>query len=900
MRAWCNTRRGALAAAAGMAFGAAARAAQDDAAFRTDVLPVLAARCASCHGADAPEAGLDLTALADGAEPRARPEVWAAVRDRLAWGEMPPAGAPQPAPGEVERVLRWIDRELEGAPAPPARATPLRRLNNREHANTVRDLLGVDFDAVEFFPRDPVGHGFDTDADAATLPNALLEKHLDAAAEVAARAIAVDDTAEPWTRRFAADELSAPNARGDAAALYSNGAAVARATLPRAGRYRVRSSAWAQQAGDEVARLRLDAAGRALATFDVGAAERTPETYAVEAELAAAFVNDHHRPDHPDPAQRDRNLYVRWIEVAGPLDPPAPTAFQAKLFARFGPELGAERLERTLAHLAGLLWRRPPEPADVERLVRAVRHASAMPGAADAPEPPAASGANVASDPHGASEPSGELDPHGAPEPPDASGSPAFGAHDAAGTPAKEARHAVRVQLGLELILASPRFLYRLEPDPPGAAPGAAAPVDGWALATRLAYFLWSSAPDAELRARAADGTLVDGAVLAAQVERMLADPRARALADGFAAQWLELGALDALQLDRARFPEADRELLASMRAETLALFRESLRERRDVRELLTADHTFVDARLAAHYGLDPAAGAPADELGAGLRRVSLANTPRRGLLGHASVLAATSNPTRTSPVKRGKWVLQALLGQPPPPPPPGADRFDESPAAAASASLRERLARHRADPACAACHARMDAIGFGLEHFGPTGRWREEVDGFPIDASAVLPGAATAVLPGDATAVLPDDATAVLPDDATAVLPGDATAVLPGDATAVLPDDATAVLPGDATAVLPGDAPAARPEPAAAEPSNNGVRFDGARELAALLARDDAFVRTLVAKLATYALGRGLGRGDRELVRTVFAGLDPERPTLAAMIRGIALSPAFRERRVE
>ena len=740
-----------------------------DGGFSATVVPVLEQRCAGCHGRDSLEGGLDLAAIRTESDARAVPGVWEAVRDRVIWDEMPPPGAAQPAADERAALLAWIDAllgPLEDAsssadaavePEPPL----LRRLNNREYENTIRDLFGVEFDAEAFFPRDAGGRGFDTNAESSTLSDALLEKLLDAAEDVAARAIVVDDTREPWARRFQGDELEARASTGSDAALYSNGAAVARVTVPRDGRYALRATAWAQQAGDELARMALRVDGKRLDTFEVAAGRDAPESFALEADLKggarklqAAFVNDFYRPESDDEARRDRNLYVRWIEIEGPLDPPTPSAFQGELFARFGPELGKDRVERVLAHLAELCWRRAPDDAEVGRLVRATEPFESAAGAASFEE---------------------------------------------------------RVRLGLTMILSSPRFLFRVEPEPVEGAD--AAPVDGRSLAVRLSYFLWSSTPDAELLARADDGTLVRDDVRAAQVDRMLADPRARALADGFAAQWLEIEPLMTIEFDATRFPEATEELRASMRAETLALFRACLAEDLDVRELLRADFTFVDERLAAHYGLDFARGEPADEYGAGLRRVSLADTPRRGVLSHASVLAATSNPTRTSPVKRGKWVLQALLGQPPPPPPPGADQFDESPTAVASAPLRERLAQHRDDAKCAVCHEKMDALGFGLERFGPTGAWRDEADGFPIDASAELPG---------------------------------------------------------------------------------GVRFDGARELADVLARDDAFPETLLSKLWTYALGRGVERGDRASLRAILDGLDPEHPTLAAMIRGIALSPAF------
>jgi hypothetical protein len=286
------------------------------------------------------------------------------------------------------------------------------------------------------------------------------------------------------------------------------------------------------------------------------------------------------------------------------------------------------------------------------------------------------------------------------------------------------------VGAGLQAILVSPHFLFRgeLQPDPDN--PNVTRPVDEFALASRMSYFLWSSMPDEELFELAERGHLRQN--LEAQVARMLRDPKVRALSENFAGQWLQLRNLGLVTPDAKEFPGFDEELRRSMRRETELLFETILREDRSVFEFLTADYTYVNERLARHYGIRGVAGPE-------FRRVSLVGTPRGGVLTHASVLTITSNPTRTSPVKRGKWVLENLLAAPPPPPPPEVPPLNESQAASASASLRQRLEQHRDNPMCASCHAQMDPIGFGLEHFDGTGAWRERDGAFPVDARGRL-----------------------------------------------------------------------------------------------------------------------------------------------------------------
>lgn len=289
------------------------------------------------------------------------------------------------------------------------------------------------------------------------------------------------------------------------------------------------------------------------------------------------------------------------------------------------------------------------------------------------------------------------------------------------------------VRLALEAILVSPRFLFRVEVDPAPDDPTSVRELDGFELATRLSYFLWSSLPDDELFALAREGTLGDHPVLEAQVRRMLADPRSGSVVESFAPQWLQIRRLDGATPDPGLFPRFDDRLRRAMLRETELLFETVMREDRSVLDLLGADYTFLDARLARHYGIREVEGEE-------FRRVSLEGSPRRGVMAHGSVLTATSNPTRTSPVKRGKWVLEVLLGAAPPPPPPDVPDLSEEPEAVLSGTVRQRTEQHRADPACATCHQSMDPLGFGLENFDAVGAWREKDGDFAIDASGELP----------------------------------------------------------------------------------------------------------------------------------------------------------------
>jgi hypothetical protein len=289
------------------------------------------------------------------------------------------------------------------------------------------------------------------------------------------------------------------------------------------------------------------------------------------------------------------------------------------------------------------------------------------------------------------------------------------------------------IQYGLRRILAAPSFLFRVEHEPANLAPGTPYRLDGVDVASRLSFFLWSSIPDEELLDAAVRGTLDSRPVLERQVQRMLRDPRSRALVDNFANQWLKLGKLAGIVPDVDEFPEFDENLREALQQETRLFIASQLQDDRSVMDLLAANYTYVNERLARHYRIP-------DVYGSRFRRVEFADGVRGGLLGQASILAVTSYPNRTSPVLRGRWLLESLLGAPPPAPPPDVPALKENGADGERRSVRDRLEAHRKNPSCAVCHVRMDPLGFSLENFDALGRWRTESDGAPIDSSAVLP----------------------------------------------------------------------------------------------------------------------------------------------------------------
>jgi mono/diheme cytochrome c family protein len=650
-----------------------------------DLVAFVTANCRECHGGDAVKGGLDLGQPAGDAA--AELWRWRRLRDRVAAGEMPPAAAEQPDPAAkaafVAGVAALLTASVPTLPVDPGRST-IRRLSRTQWANCVRDLFGVAV-ATSAFPADDLGYGFDTIGDALTFSTLHLENYLAAATAVAAEVFPDDDGKRPVVRRYEAEAMPVlageiVTQEADVASCFTTAQLALDLQLPRADSYRLRAIAFADPAGSEAAKLVVRAGGQVVASFAV--TERKAAAFVATLKLPAGsqrlvveFPNDFNDAKAKDPKRRDRNLHIDAIEIEGPLTPPVVPPPQAWLHAATPPG-GAPppRLQALAAVALPRIWRRP---CSTEEAAAIARSAADLVGAGQT--------------------------------------------------------FVAAQRFVLTAALVSPNFLFRAEPARSAAAVGAR--LSPTATAARLSFFLWASTPDDVLRERAAAGRLADTPGLLAEVDRMLADPRADALATDFAAQWLELKSLADRTPDPAKFAGFDDALRTSLRRESELLFATVLRESLPLSTLLLADFTHVDATLARFYGLPapPSADFVRTPLPDALRE-------RGGLLGHGSVLAVTSNPTRTSPVKRGKWVLENLLGQPPPPPPPGNDSLANEAAIDSSRSFREQLAQHRQRAACAACHNRMDALGFALEHYDAIGRHRQRDQGGDIDASGELP----------------------------------------------------------------------------------------------------------------------------------------------------------------
>jgi hypothetical protein len=651
--------------------------------FARDVKPVLDRTCVPCHRGQDAMGDLDLSrfktekSVVDGAE------TWIRVLENVRAGHMPPEGAGTLRPEQRSRFVQWVETTLANANCDirePGRVT-IRRLNRTEYNNTVRDLLGSDLRPADDFPSDDVGYGFDNIGDVLSMSPLLMEKVLDAADRLARAAIALP---EPKSFKVNGSDMTSTgnsNEVGNAALLFSNGALVTQHTAPRQGPYRVRIVAGATKAGPEDARMAVLINRREVAAFFVPNEPDRPAPFEVPIDLPSgrhrievAFTNDHFDPNHADPKRRDRNLQIESVEVLGPLDDQPLPPSHRRLIPKDPPAPDQHRktAEEALRPLLAKAYRRPPEPAEFERLMAL---------------------------------------------------------YDSIYADSKVFERAM--QVCVQAILSSPHFLFRAETDP---APDKPRALNGYEVASRMSYFLWASMPDDRLFALAANGSLLKPEVRKAEAKRMLADPKARSLSDDFVNQWLQLPRLREVSPDPERFGPFPATLRDAMRTETLLFAKEVIEKDLSLLEFIDGRFTFLNEPLAAHYGIPGVSGGE-------FRKVTLPDDRRGGVLGHGSILTLTSNPTRTSPVKRGKWVLEQLLGTPPPPPPPGAGDLPDEGKKVEGKTLRERLEDHRKDPACATCHARMDPIGFALDNFDAVGRWRTEDGGLPLDVTGVLPG---------------------------------------------------------------------------------------------------------------------------------------------------------------
>ena len=664
--------------------------------FSREAAGLLDRYCVRCHRGEKPKGGLDLEEARDPASVQRGRKKWEAVSRMLRLREMPPKKAKQPTEKERLALREAIDSELDrfdcdGA-IDPGRPT-IRRLSRYEYSRTVKDLTGLDIELTADFPADDVGYGFDNIGDVLSLPPLLLEKYIDSAEKVTGRLFSTQAAGGAGLGHFegevAALQNKTPNKQvrpaGSTAGIYSNNELSVIYEAREAGDYVLRARAYGSQAGPETVRMGFRIDGKTVGEAQVKAVAAAPKIYEVVVRLTPgqhrfgiALLNDYYAPKDANPVLRgDRNLFIDWFEAAL-VATKKPPVESSGLIVRPLMEDGrphAANIRKTIETFVTRAYRRPLQPGELERFVQLGR---------------------------GVYEDEGTLE------------------------------DALRVVF--QAALSSPNFLFRVELDAEPENPAAIHPVRPHELAVRLSYFLWSSMPDAELFKLAADGSLADPGVLKAQVRRMLRDPRSRALAENFAEQWLQTRFLEGSTPDPDIFPAFDPALRAAMREETRLFFSAIIREDRSVLEFIDSDFTYLNDRLARHYGIEGVSGEE-------FRKVSVAGTPRGGVLTQGSVLTLTSYPTRTSPVFRGKWILEQFLGTPPPPPPPDVPELESEEGEALTGSLRQRLEKHRLDPACAVCHDRLDPLGFALENFDAVGVWREFDGKHLVDAKAVLPG---------------------------------------------------------------------------------------------------------------------------------------------------------------
>ena len=645
--------------------------------------------CVSCHSGASPTAGFLIAPEKASAGIVKNRVVWERVSSNVADSHMPPAGLPQPTSAERLNVVNYIDGLITKADCQlndPGHIT-LRRLNRYEYNNTMRDLCGVDIHPADEFPSDDVGYGFDNIGDVLSISPLLMEKYL-AAAEKVVLASTISPESYNKTVRIAGSKFTNyGNAFGQSSRqLSSEGEIQTNINATRSGTYTLRVNAYQQPGGNEPAKMQFRIDGQPAVTVEVKALEKAPENYDLKIPLAKgdhkiglAFTNDFYDAEEKNPRLRDRNLVVNSLEAIPPVGMPEELSESHKKIFFVKPSATLPEQEAARKILTAFTTRAFRRQAKPEEVNRLLHYVQISRKEGDSFE------------------------------------------------------HAI--QLSMQAVMVSPSFLFRVELDPKPNDIKYTRPLNDFELASRLSFFLWSTMPDAELFSLAGKGTLHNPRVLALQVRRMLKDPKSRTLTENFAGQWLQLRNLPGLAPDTVRFPEFNDKIRTSMRTETEMFFESVVREDRSVLDFLDANYTYLNEPLAKYYGIP---GVQGDAF----QRVSLAGNPQRGgLLSQASILTVTSNPTRTSPVKRGKWVLENLFGAPPPPAPPNVPKLADDKKEPLKGTLRQRMEQHRKDPGCASCHAKMDPIGFGLENYDAVGKWRTVDGDSPVDSSGVLPG---------------------------------------------------------------------------------------------------------------------------------------------------------------
>jgi hypothetical protein len=662
--------------------------------------------CVGCHNAKTKTSGLELDSLSAEAVSK-HPEAWEKVVRRLRARYMPPAGLPRPDEKTYNAIVSSLEAQLNSAAAAkpnPGRPDTFRRLNRTEYRNAIRDLLALDVDVSALLPSDEVSHGFDN-VTVGDLSPSLLERYLSAARKISRLAVGLPSRSPGGVTVNLPPDLTQEEHFEDLP-LGTRGGMVLNHTFPLDAQYEIqlrlardRNEHVEGLTGDHQVELMLD--GERMKLFTVKKpgsgndhhvvdqdlnvrlfVKAGPHTIAVAFPKQPSVLLETERQPYQAHFNMDRHPRIRpavySVSVNGPYDAKGAgdTPSRRRIFA-CRPTVPADEnacAKTILTTLVRRAYRRPATDSDITVPMKFYQQARATEGFEGG------------------------------------------------------------IEMALRAVLVSPEFLFRVEQDPAGVAPKSPYKLTDLELASRLSFFLWSSIPDDELLDAAIKGELHTPAVLNQQTRRMLADPRSKVLATNFAEQWLYLRNLTSMTPDMRLFPDFDDNLRQAFRQETELFFESIMREDRSILDLLRANYSFVNERLAKHYGIP-------NIYGSRFRRVTFANEGTRGgLLRHGSVLTVTSYATRTSPVIRGKWVLENLLGIVPPPPPPFVPALKESHDEGKVLTMRQRLAAHRDNPACSSCHKLMDPVGFPLENFDAVGRWRTIDAATPIDVAGALP----------------------------------------------------------------------------------------------------------------------------------------------------------------
>jgi hypothetical protein len=693
---------------------------------QVDTAGLIAKYCFTCHNEKTKTGELALDVVSRGSV-RDHAQVWEDVLHKLRAGAMPPPGLPRPDAATTTALMSALSAELDTAPRDPGRPL-LRRLNRAEYGNVIRDLLGLEVDVKSLLPADDAAFGFDNNADLQATSPALLEKYLVAADKVSALAVG-DPTTTPAADNFFTRGDQSQSQHQDGLPLGTIGGIGVRYYFPLDGEYQfqvglIRTNTEGIRGLELPHQLEISVDGERVflgtvgGEADSGTGQVTARSDATDARLrarvkvkagsrlvSAAWIRkigegtNRLRPflrSNAGTYDSTGRPHVKFLTISGPFNPTGPgdTLSRRRIFTcrpagppREASALGGTRptteeacARRILTTLARGAYRRPLRTGEVDTLLGFYRDGR------------------------------------------------------------KKGSFETGIQLALRRLLASPSFVFRAE-DEPAQLPTSNSQlpkmvhgvfrVSDTELASRLSFFLWSSMPDETLFRLAEQGQLRRPEVLEAQVKRMIADPRADAMMQNFAGQWLHVRNLQNAAPNTDEFPDFDNDLRESLRREIEMFFGAVLREDRPVLDLLTANYTFVNERLAKHYDIPYVYGSQ-------FRRVTLTEDARRGLLGKGSILLATSHADRTAPVLRGKWILENLLGTPPPPP-PAAFALEPTPGSAPK-TMRERMAVHRQNPACAGCHRLTDPLGFVLENFDGVGAWRAREAGAPVDATGTAP----------------------------------------------------------------------------------------------------------------------------------------------------------------